>query len=330
MCTAITFHGADHYFGRNLDLEYSYGESVIITPRNFPLSFRKVNNMATHHAMIGMALDVDGYPLYFDATNEYGLSMAGLNFPGNAVYRAYREDLKNITPFELIPWVLGQCKTVHETEELLKTVNILDEPFNEEYPLTPLHWLIADAERCIVVEPMLEGLRIYENPVGILTNNPPFSYHLANLKNYLHLTPTEPENRFSRELPLTPYSRGMGAIGLPGDLSSASRFVRAAFTKWNALKRSDETESVGQFFHILDSVVQTEGCCITQFGNERTIYSSCCNTTKLVYYYCSYTNRQITAVKLLPECVEESELMCYPLVLQQQIHWSNHIQINST
>ena len=323
MCTAITFDGADHYFGRNLDLEYSYGESVIITPRNYPFRFRKAETMCSHYAMIGMALAVEDYPLYFDATNEHGLSMAGLNFPGNAVYQPFREGYDNITPFELIPWILSQCKTVPEAAGLLNNLNIFDEAFSNAYPQTPLHWILADAHSCIVLEPMEDGLRIHENPVGVLTNNPPFDYHMTYLHNYLHLSAKEPENRFSAELKLFPYSRGMGAFGLPGDLSSPSRFIRGAFVKFNAVRHQTENESVGQFFHLLDTVAQVEGCCITPDGLEKTVYSSCCNTNKLVYYYCTYTNRQITAVKMLPEHMNGSDIISYPLVLQQQILWKN-------
>ena len=103
MCTAITYKTKDHYFGRNLDLEYSYKETVTITPRNFTLHFRRMGKLDQHFAIIGMAYICDGYPLYYDGTNEKGLSMAALNFPGNADYKAYRYQKDNIVPFELIP-----------------------------------------------------------------------------------------------------------------------------------------------------------------------------------------------------------------------------------
>ena len=101
MCTAITYKTKAHYFGRNLDLEYSYNETITIMPRNFPLRFRHVKSPQTYYAMIGMATVADNYPLFYEATNEKGLSMAGLNFPGNAEYKPYNEDKDNITPFEI-------------------------------------------------------------------------------------------------------------------------------------------------------------------------------------------------------------------------------------
>lgn len=323
MCTAITFKSSDHYFGRNLDLEFSLQEQVVITPRDYPFKFRNQKTISHHYAIIGMAIVEEDYPLYYDATNEKGLSLAALNFPGNAQYRPYAPDKDNITPFELIPWILGQCGTVSEALQLLEHLNLFNEDFSKELRLSPLHWIIADRNRAITVEPMQDDLHIYENPVGLLTNNPPFDYHLHNLENYLNLTSEEAVNRFSKTLDLKPHSRGMGGIGLPGDLSSASRFIRAAFTKFNSRCDESESSSISQFFHILSSVAQQDGCARVGDGYERTIYSSCCNTDKGIYYYTTYENRQICAVYLRRENLDSSKLIVYPLVTDQQIRSIN-------
>ena len=323
MCTAISFKTRDHYFGRNLDLEYHYNESVVITPRNFPLSFRCKETTQTHYAMIGMAIMEDNYPLYYDATNEVGLSMAGLSFPENAFYFPTQETKDNITPFEFIPWILGQCKSVLEAKNLLDRINIVNIPFNEKFPLSPLHWIICDKECAVVVEQTKEGLAVYNNPIGVLTNNPPFPYHQYNVINYINTTASEPENRFSSRLTMPPYSRGMGGIGLPGDLSSPSRFVRAAFTKENSICDGDEFSSISQFFHILESVSQQRGCAQVGDGYEITFYSSCCNTETGVYYYKTYENSQITAVRLTDATMSKDGLTAYPLITTQQIRFEN-------
>lgn len=323
MCTAISYTTKDHYFGRNLDLDYHYNESVTITPRNYPLTFRCVEDLTQHYAMIGMSTIAESYPLYYDATNEYGLSMAGLNFPGNATYLPMDKNANNITPFELIPWVLGQCKTVAQAEILLKRISLVQIDFSAQYPLSPLHWIIADREKSITVEPMKDGLHVYANPIGVLTNNPTFDFQMQNLANYLNLTREIPSNRFSDSIDLQPYSLGMGAIGLPGDLSSASRFIRAAFTKLNSVCSGDEQSSISQFFHILDSVAQQDGCCRTVRGFEKTIYSSCCNTDRGIYYYTTYENRQISALDMHKEDLDSTFLYSYPLVAKQQIRYVN-------
>ena len=323
MCTAITFQSKDHYFGRNLDFEYSYKEGVTITPRNALLPFRMVSDMQTHFAIIGMAMVEGNYPLYYDATNEHGLSMAGLYFPGNAIYLPIDKKKDNIAPFELVLWILGQCVSVDEAELKLNRLNIVNIPFSDKYPLSPLHWMIADKHRAITVEPTKAGIQIYENPVGVLTNNPPFDYHLYNLSNYLNLTSDEPTNRFAPNQNITAYSRGMGAIGLPGDLSSASRFIRASFVKLNSVCDQAESSSVSQFFHILDSVAQQKGCVRLGSDYEKTIYSCCCNTDKGIYYYTTYDNSQITGVDMRNTDLTGRALITFPLILEQQIRMEN-------
>lgn len=320
MCTAISYKTKDHYFGRNLDLEYSYHETVTVTPRNYEFCFRRAGRMKNHYAMIGMAYVVDNYPLYYDATNEKGLSMAGLNFPENAYYNMEEIGMDNIAVFEFIPWVLGQCSTISEVKRLLCRLNLINISFRKELPAAALHWIISDRNTSITVESVKEGLRIYDNHIGILTNNPPFDYQMFNLNNYMSLSTKEPENNFAKELKLKAYSRGMGAMGLPGDLSSESRFVRAAFVKLNSVSGDLENESISQFFHILGSVEQQRGCVHMGEGKyDLTIYSSCCNTDKGIYYYVTYENRQITAVDMYKEDLDGCELASYELVKGQRI-----------
>ena len=326
MCTAITYQTKDHYFGRNLDLEYSYKESVTITPRNYPFAFRAQNTLSHHYAIIGIATIENNYPLYYDAVNERGLAMAALNFPGNAVYQKLNKHKYNIAPFEFIPWILSQFASVEEALPMLKCVNLAKISYSPDYPHTPLHWMLSDRYKAITIEPMERGLNIYDNSVGVLTNNPPFEYHMHNLKNYLNLTKDEPENRLAPQLDLTPYSRGMGAIGLPGDLSSSSRFVRAAFTKLNAVSDESEASSISQFFHILGSVSQQRGCVRVGESFERTVYTCCCNMDTGVYYYTTYENSQITGVNMHFEDLSSSKLFSYPLLFSQQIRMERQPQ----
>lgn len=324
MCTAVTYRAKDFYFGRTLDYEHSWGEEVVITPRNFPLHFRHRTALDHHYAIIGMACVAQGYPLYFDAVNEQGLAMAGLNFVGNAVYGKPMVGKENIAQFELLPWILAQCATVGDARKILETVNITDTAFSADLPPAQLHWIVADREAAITVEAVREGLRVHDNPVGVLTNNPPFDEQLLNLRNFLNLSPEEPENRFSGKIELRPYSRGMGALGLPGDWSSQSRFVRAAFVKLNSVSSDREFESVSQFFHILNSVNQPRGSCHLGEGKyESTIYTSCCNARRAIYYYTTYENHQITAVHLHHASLDAGHLQRFPLVQGEQIKNQN-------
>lgn len=324
MCTAVTYQTRDHYFGRNLDLECSFRETVTITPRNYAFHFRKAASLETHYAMIGMATLIDDYPLYYEATNEMGLSMAGLNFPEIASYLTTRDGMDNITPFEFIPWILGQCSTVAEAKERLVNLNLVNIPFSPQLPLSPLHWIIADRQYAITVEPMEDGLRIFDNPIGVLTNNPPFDFHLYNLRNYLNVSIDPASNRFSEHFYMMPYSNGMGGIGLPGDFSSTSRFVKAAFVKLNSLSGKDEAESVSQFFHILSSVAMPRGSVRIQPEKyEITLYSCCCNVDRGIYYYTTYDNSQIIGVDMHRENLNGCSPIPYPLITDRPIEIQN-------
>lgn len=324
MCTAATYKTKDFYFGRTLDYEFSYGDEVTVTPRNFPFHFRSRGTVESHFAIIGMACVIDGCPLYYDGANEKGLAMAGLNFVGNAYYPEKTEGKDNVAQFEFIPWILSQCASVEEAKKLLERINIDNTPFSDKLPTAQLHWIISDKTQSITVESVKEGIKIYDNPVGVLTNNPPFDRQMFLLNNYMHLSPSQPENKFSDKLSLNAYSRGMGALGLPGDLSSASRFVRVAFVKMNSVSGDSEAESVSQFFHILGSVDQQRGCCDVGEGKfEITIYTSCCNTDKGIYYYTTYDNHQITAVDMNKENLDGAELVRYPLIKEEQIRVQN-------
>ena len=324
MCTAATYKTSDFYIGRTLDYEFSYPSEVTITPRHFPLAFRHAETVNEHYAIIGMAYIANNYPLYYDAINEKGLGMAGLNFVGNAYYREKVEGKDNIAQFEFIPWILSQCASVAEAKQLIEKINLTNVQFNEKLPLAQLHWIISDSNESITVESVKEGIKVYPNPVGVLTNNPPFNQQMFELNKYMQLSSKSPENGFSKELNLEKYSRGMGAIGLPGDLSSQSRFVRVAFVKMNSKSSDTEEESVSQFFHILNSVDQQRGCCELDDGKyEITIYTSCCNASKGIYYYTTYNNHQITAIDMNKEELESENLIRYSIILNEQIKFQN-------
>lgn len=328
MCTAATYKTNDFYFGRTLDYEFSYGDEVTITPRNYDFKFRYVEKVQQKYAIMGMAHVVNDYPLYYDGINEKGLGMAGLNFVGNAAYmdvESADNDTDKVCQFEFIPWILGRCESVDEAKKLLDRISLVNTPYSEQLPVAQLHWIIADKTESITVESMDDGLHVYDNPVGILTNNPPFPQQMFQLNNYMNLSPKQPENTFAKDLNLKTYSRGMGALGLPGDLSSASRFVKVAFTKMNSRSGDGEEESVSQFFHILNSVDQQRGCCEVDEGKyEITLYTSCCNATKGIYYYTTYDNHQITAVDMHRENLEGTMLTRYPLITGEHINWQNH------
>lgn len=323
MCTAVTYQTDDFYFGRTLDYESSYGEELVILPRKFQLHFLNMGMLENHYAILGTAHVAQGYPLFYDAVNEKGLCIAGLNFVGNAQYAKVMDGKDNLTQYEFIPWILSNCSCIAEAKELLAKINLTDTPF-QKMPVAQLHWMLADKEQAITVEAVADGIKIYPNPVGVLTNNPPFPEQVFRLNDFMNLSAKQPKNHFSDKLNLHPYSRGMGALGLPGDLSSSSRFVRAAFVKEHSVSGHSELESVSQFFHILGSVEQQNGCCEVENGQyEKTIYTVCYNASKGIYYYTTYYNHQISAIDMHREDLNGAQLIRYPMRTGEQIYFQN-------
>lgn len=322
MCTAISYRSGQFYFGRTLDHDESYQEEVTVIPRHFPLSH--LNTPTEHYAMIGMAHIAGGYPLLYDGVNEKALAMAGLNFVGFAHYPPPEADQQNVPAYALISFILGECADVSEAKALLTNIRITNENYSQDLPCPSLHWIIADRTKSITVEACRDGLHIYENPVGVLTNNPPFDQQLQNLSNYSRLTERCVKSSFPGAPELPFFGNGLGAIGLPGDFSSQTRFVRAAFFCGSSVRKLSETDCVSQFFHLLDGVAQIDGCCELANGNyEKTVYSSCCNCEEGIYYYTSYSNRQITAVYMRHCDLNTDQLFRYPLLLTQSFKSQN-------
>lgn len=305
LCTSITFLSNDFYVGRNLDLDCSFNEQLVIVPRHFDIP----NVGSNHYAIIGMATVIDGIPLFADACNEQGLAMCGLQFEGYATYYPRSQGKVDIGSYEIISRILSNCKSVAQAKDYLKNANIINEPFRPGMPVASLHWIVADKEESITIESTKRGLEIFSNPVGVLTNNPGFEYQLQNLANYMNLTIDYANNRWNT-IDLKSYANGMGALGLPGDASSVSRFVKAAFLKTNLYSDGTEKDSVQQFFRVLDQVAMIKGSVKTPQGTlDHTIYSSCMNTTRGIYYFKTYQDMTIKQFSLLDHDLETNDLI---------------------
>ena len=281
MCTVISKNANGLILGRNMDIECSFGEKFVFTPRNYPIKYKCVDEDKCHFAIFGTAAVIDNYPLYAEAANEHGLCVAALNFVGNAHYRSPKNECINLAPYELILKVLSICKTVREAQALLEKVNLVNIPFKNDLPLSQLHFYIADKNESIVFESTTSGNNVYSNSVGVLTNNPEFPYHIHNLSNFNYLKNQTLSPTFDR---IKPYSLGLGAYGLPGDFSSSSRFVRASylshFSSWE--------NKIPQMLHILNNVSVPKGAVIADNKEHYTLYSSVIDSDTQIYYYRTY------------------------------------------
>ena len=315
MCTAVSFYKKTHLLGRTLDVVESYGEEIIITPRFAPLSFTDGKRSEAHIAFIGAGIIRDGFPLYFDGVNETGLAAAALSFPDFAKYAEPSAEFENIASFEVIPKILSQCKTVSEARALLSVAKITDLPFSKTLPPTPLHWIFSDKSHSITVEQTESGLYIYDNRCGILTNAPDFPFHLKRLSELSALSPENPASSLTKKHSF--FSGGYGALGLPGDFSSTSRFIRASFLRENTEPEKDE---IGAFFHIMDSVGIPEGVMLGKEGiPHKTVYTACMDTDARVYYFHTYESRRIRAVRLETRAASLSYPLHIPMHTPQDI-----------
>lgn len=322
MCTALCLNSTHPYFGRTLDLYYSHSECVTIVSENFPFCFRHEKNINHHPKIMGMAYIKDGYPLFYDAMNSYGLGIAALNFPHLAKYCQKKQDHINLAPFEIIPYLLSACRTLDDVKSVFEKTNITDDTFSPELPNTPLHWMVSDGENSLTVEQTSDGMKIFENNVGVMTNAPSFDWHLFHLQDYCHISQSGTFSGISGFLPSFPYSLGLNGKGIPGDWSSSSRFVKCAHLKSVTPKIKDENESISQFFHILSQVSVPKGCVLTEKGEfQMTKYTSCMNLDKGIYYYTTCNNQRITAVDMNSFNFGNESLLWFPLIRKQDVYY---------
>jgi len=289
MCTTISKNANGLIFGRNMDIECSFGEKFVFTPRNYPLNYKCLATNESHYAMYGTAAVIDNCPLYAEGANEKGLCIAALNFVGNAHYRDYADGRINVAPYELIPVILSSCCSVEEARHLLSDINIVAIPFKEGIPLPSLHYHIADEKESIVFEATENGNKIYSNPVGVLANNPQFNIQLSNLSAYNHLKNQTREPTFYG---IEPYSYGICATGLPGDYSSFSRFVKASyishFSSWE--------DKIPQMLHLLSAVSVPKGAVVNNGKEHYTLYKCCIDAKEHIYYYRPYSSLETVVI----------------------------------
>lgn len=297
-----------------MDLDYSFNELALIIPRNYKINFKEINSISSHFAIIGIGCIVDNYPLLAEAANEKGLAIAALNFPSNATYYQKVEGKINLAPYELMLYLLAKCENITQVKLALNNINVVDIDFNEKIKNTPLHFMVSDKECSIVIETLKDKMHIYDNPFNVLTNNPPFNYHKENVNNYMNLSIDEPINSFDSNLTLSSYSYGMGALSLPGDYSSTSRFVKTLFIKNNMEMFNDEFSNVRQFFNCLDSVKMIKGIVKTRNGFEYTRYSSCINLDKGLLYYKTYDNPYINVIDMYEIDLDSNKLIYYHMI----------------
>lgn len=324
MCTAVSYE--NRLFGRTLDYHKSFGEEILITPREMV----KIGKAKNRYSMIGVGVLVDDLPLYFDGMNEWGLFAAALNFSGFAYYGNLSGKKAGISSSSLIGFLLGFCKSVDEVKDAMKNVGITPDGALPGIDPTPLHWMVCDRRGCIVIEPTKEGIKLYDNPFGVLTNAPDFPFFGIRMADFASLSPTDPIDNLT-DGSTTPYSHSLGAVGLPGDFSSVSRFAKALFVRKNMRDISDfnpelskgkslQVSQVTSFFSLMSSVNLPFGCSIGEDNMPMlTLYTVCADPEELNYYFTDYTCRRIRLAKLREEHFDGRRIISLPIYSTEEI-----------
>lgn len=300
-------NAGDFYFARSMDIEYKLVGSVTVTPQNYRFEFTNGEILKNHYAIIGMAVVKKGYPLYAEAANQAGLCMAALSFPDSARYSNSTHEKANFAPFELIPYVLCKCKNISEAKNKLKHATLVDLPFDEQTPNTPLHWIIADKNGAVVAEQTEQGLAIYDDPFGVLTNNPPFPFHTENVRAYRNLSPEYDCSGVFSDLP--PLGGGACTNGLPGDYSSPSRFIKAAFLRRVCKPKENTQDNSSHMLSLIGAVAPPKGAVLDQNGRPHyAVYSCCINADKGIYYLHKYESNDTEEFRLSQHDLTDSHL----------------------
>ncbi|CDA85530.1 uncharacterized protein BN772_03639 [Bacteroides sp. CAG:754] len=211
---------------------------------------------AARYGYVGLAVEQKEF--IAEGLNEAGLSAGLFYFPHYGEYEKYNpaEKAKSISDLQLVSWILGKCKTVDEVKKAVKEVHVI----NFIPQASTVHWRFTDTSGRQLVLEIVQGIpHFYENKLGVLTNSPGFEWHLTNLNNYVNLYPGSAPAKRLGNIELSAFGSGSGFLGIPGDITPPSRFVRAAFYQATAPQQDTALKTVLQCFQILNNFDIPEG-----------------------------------------------------------------------
>lgn len=290
-------------FGMDLDM------SVAVIPRN--MSFTSQTpvgagmSYTSKYAVAGIyCFDM---PILMDGINEKGLSVGAFYFPGYASYTKVtrRNQSKALSPIDFTNWILTQFATVEEVKAAIKNVVITGTVFKDwgDDAPPPMHYVVYDKSgKSIVIEPVDHTLKVHDNTIGTITNSPTFDWHITNLNNTINLMPCNIAKSSLGDLTLHAFGQGTGMLGLPGDFTPPSRFVRAALFSQNAVIQKTAQEGVYQCFHILNQFDIPKGSVRGESKKkvecDYTMLTTVKDPSSLKYFYRSYKNQSLECIDL--------------------------------
>lgn len=319
MCTAITMKTArgECFFGRTMDFSYPLDPQLYVMPENYRWSDAMDTVLFyNRYRFMGIGQEIPQIT-FADGVNEMGFAAAALYFPGYARYSGLEEaEVSGKTPVaavDLVHFLLGSCGSVEAAAEMLDAIEIIGVADSVTRSVAPLHWIIADESGdCAVIEQTDRGLQLFDNPLGVLSNSPDFVWQMTNLRNYMNLSQDQMLPAKWGPVNLVPFGQGGGSLGLPGDFTPPSRFVRAAFLKSHTTAPQDTRAAVVAGFHVLESVSIPKGVVRTARGtDDYTQYTAFMDIMSKTYYIKTYEDSCVS-VAVLPSNEETRE---YPVSL---------------
>lgn len=297
-----TIHGRTLEFGNPVDI------SLVYIPKGTPFTGKTPNGdglkYESKYRAFG-AMSFDDLNI-LDGINEKGLAVGAFYFPSFAKYAELNSEnqAKALSPNDFPNWILTQFETIDEVKKALKDV-VIAPTVSQGWGSTPppFHYVVYEKSgKSLVIEPINGTLVTYDNPIGVITNSPDFSWHLTNLRNYIHLSPDNANPVTIDNTKLLPLGQGSGLLGLPGDFSPPSRFVRAAVFSATAVPSNTAEESVFQAFHLLNQFDIPIGSVSEDQKGEKhydtTLLTAVRDPNSLKYYFKSYDDQSIKVVDL--------------------------------
>ncbi|MCP0886632.1 choloylglycine hydrolase family protein [Ligilactobacillus sp. WILCCON 0076] len=316
MCTALSFATEDdtHFLARTMDFSFELEAQLIYIPREYEFSSLVAGTKyTTKYGFIGAGRDVDGY-IFADGFNEKGFSIASLYFEKNAKYSTNnKEGALNVASTDMVSWALGNIATVAEFEKRYSELNVVEKINPLLQTQVPLHWIVADSlGKTGVLEITAQGAKFYQNEVGVMTNSPEFLWHMNNLNHYVNLQPTDFTSKKYGDYETVSDGPGSGALGLPGDYTSASRFIRTTFLKQYSDHSAGVKNGVNAVLHVLNSVDIPKGVKITSKNVvDYTQYKGIMDLNNLSYYFMAYTDTKLAEVKLTKQLLEQATISIF-------------------
>lgn len=324
-CTSFLLHAADGapVYGRTMEFGIDTKSAMAIVPRKFPMvsSAAPAGKAAKWTGPYGFGgVNAYGQPFVSDGLNERGLVGGILYFPGSAAYAdpEKTDPGRSLAPWEVVSYVLANASSVAEAKTALDQMSVVSTPVPGGTFVLPFHYTFHDASGAsMVVEPIDGRLKIYDNPLGVMTNSPSFDWHLTNLRNYVKISPVNAPALTLDGVVLEPFGQGSGLLGIPGDPTPPSRFVRALGFVQSSTQQPDGPAAVKLAEHLLNNFDIPAGWIKSRPGEsapvEITQWSTIADLKARKYYVKTYDNQTLFEIDLLAHDLDAKTMASTPL-----------------